>query len=84
MNNVGTGDMMPYENYTTESIIDLVNINIVSMAGLTNVLLPRMMKEKTAILNLSSFVGEKPAPYSTLYSASKAFNTFFSESLSME
>jgi short-subunit dehydrogenase len=48
------------------------------MAALTSQLIPKMKLSKTAIINLSSFLGETPAPYSSLYSATKAFNTFFS------
>jgi len=48
------------------------------MATLTAKLLPLFKKSSTAIINLSSFLGEVPAPYSTLYSATKAFNAFFS------
>lgn len=56
----------------------MINVNIVSMAGLTSILLPKMITTRSAIINLSSFLGENTAPYSTLYSATKAFNTFFS------
>lgn len=48
------------------------------MAGLTLALLPLLNDKRTAMINLSSFLGENAAPYSSLYSATKAFNTFFS------
>jgi 17beta-estradiol 17-dehydrogenase / very-long-chain 3-oxoacyl-CoA reductase len=41
-------------------------------------------KGKSAIINLSSFAGENAQPYITLYSSTKAMNTFFSEALSLE
>lgn len=61
----------------------MININCTSMAALTSALLPQMKVHRSAIINLSSYTGENPTPYNTLYSATKAFNTFFSESLSM-
>jgi 17beta-estradiol 17-dehydrogenase / very-long-chain 3-oxoacyl-CoA reductase len=54
------------------------------MAVLTTRLLPKLKSSPSAIINLSSFLGETPAPYSSLYSATKAFNTYFSESVSLE
>lgn len=56
------------------------------MAVLTSALLKKLgnRKQKTAIINLSSFLGESPAPYNTLYSATKAFNHSFSNGISME
>lgn len=56
------------------------------MAAMTQQLLPIMKQRsgKSAIINLSSFAGQSPLPYITLYSATKAMNTFFSEALSLE
>jgi 17beta-estradiol 17-dehydrogenase / very-long-chain 3-oxoacyl-CoA reductase len=39
---------------------------------------------RSAIINLSSFLGEKAAPYVTLYCATKAFNRELSNSLKIE
>lgn len=78
VNNVGTGDIKEYSEYPLQQIIDMINVNIVSMAGMTSILLPKMNPTRSAIINLSSFLGENPAPYSTLYSGTKAFNTYFS------
>lgn len=37
--------------------------------------------EKSAIINLSSYMGESALPFLTLYSATKAFNMKFSEGI---
>lgn len=42
VNNVGTGDIKNYENYSLQEIIDLINVNCVSMAGMTSILLPKL------------------------------------------
>ena len=85
VNNVGTSDMKNIDEWSPEEISDIINVNCTSMAGLTSVLLPSMkQRKKSAIINLSSFLGSSPAPYVSLYSATKAFNTLFSESISLE
>lgn len=45
-----------------------------------------MMKreQRSAIINLSSVAGEYPLPYISVYSASKAYNDFFSQAIEME
>ena len=85
VNNVGTSDMKNIDEFTPEEISDVINVNCTSMAGLTSILLPEMKKrKKSAIINLSSFLGSSPSPYVSLYSATKAFNTLFSQSISEE
>ena len=55
------------------------------MAVMTQCLLPQLSSRPcSAIINLSSFAGSYPIPYISLYSASKAMNTFFTEGISME
>jgi short-subunit dehydrogenase len=55
------------------------------MALMTNSFLPHLnTRPHSAIINLSSFAGSYPIPYISLYSASKAMNTFFTEGISME
>jgi short-subunit dehydrogenase len=39
---------------------------------------------RSAVINLSSFLGEKAAPFVSLYAATKAFNREFSNSIAME
>lgn len=42
VNNVGTGDTNFIYNFTTQQIIDMININCISMAALTALLIPHM------------------------------------------
>ena len=62
--------------FSNEQISEIINVNCVSMAALTSEVIKIMekRKNKSAIINLSSFLGEKAIPFATLYSATKAFN----------
>ncbi|KAF7246564.1 hypothetical protein EG68_10180 [Paragonimus skrjabini miyazakii] len=92
VNNVG----MSYPSFDTyadadflslEFIRQLISCNVNSVASLTRIVLPKLLKQGrcgTAIINLSSFSGLVPFPYLTLYSACKSFVHHFSESLRCE
>jgi 17beta-estradiol 17-dehydrogenase / very-long-chain 3-oxoacyl-CoA reductase len=41
-------------------------------------------EKRSAIINLSSIAGEYPIPFISTYSATKAYNDFFSQSTQME
>jgi 17beta-estradiol 17-dehydrogenase / very-long-chain 3-oxoacyl-CoA reductase len=86
VNNVGTSDMNQLEHFSHEFITDIISINCVAMAALTAEAARLMARRdrRSAIINLSSFLGEKAAPYVTLYSATKAFNREFSNSIAIE
>ncbi len=53
---------------------------------MTHWLVPKMLKreKRSAIVNLSSVAGEYPLPFISVYSATKAYNDFFSQSIEME
>jgi 17beta-estradiol 17-dehydrogenase / very-long-chain 3-oxoacyl-CoA reductase len=55
-----------------EQFADIINCNIMSMARLTNLLLPAMRKQKRGlIINIGSVVGTGFAPMRATYGASK-------------
>lgn len=56
------------------------------MVLMTNYIIPYMLKRerRSAIINVSSFAAEHPVPYVSTYSATKAFNNFFSQAVGME
>lgn len=57
-----------------------------AMTLMTHWLVPKMnqREKRSAIINLSSVAGEYPLPYISVYSATKAFNDFFSQAIEME
>jgi len=56
------------------------------MTMMSHLLLEKMLKRdrRSAIINLSSVAGENPLPFISVYSATKAYNDFFSQAIQME
>lgn len=74
INNVGMD--VPWgpfaELQSEEQIQDIINCNIMSMARLTNILLPGMRKKQRGIIiNLGSILGVAPSPMASIYGATK-------------
>lgn len=93
VNNVATAPKLPnvFLNYfgstddLSDGISDLINCNAVSMAKMTQLVLPKMVnRSRGLILNLSSTAASFTCPMSALYSGSKKFNDTFSRALSYE
>ena len=59
VNNVGTSNTGNIDEFSSQQIIDIINVNCTSMAGLTNLMIPLMKSRnhRSAIINLSSFLG---------------------------
>ena len=67
-------------------MLNEINVNIVPMTMMSHFMIPRMLKrkERSAIVNISSFSAEHPIPYVSTYSATKVYNDFFSRAIQME
>ncbi|OUS29761.1 hypothetical protein A9Q99_07995 [Gammaproteobacteria bacterium 45_16_T64] len=85
INNAGYGSYGRFEDIDIQSETDMVDLNCRQVISLTHRFLPNMKQNKRgAIICLSSVVGTMPTPYMSTYSATKAFNRYFAESLSGE
>lgn len=85
INNAGLGDHGPFAESNWDRVRSMLNTNITALTHLTHALVPRMLSGgRSAILNVSSVAGFFPLPDFSVYSATKAFVTSFSESLAME
>jgi len=64
---------------------DMIRCNVDSVAFLTQMILPEMLKRRRGVIvNLSSVSGRRPVPFLALYSGTKGFVDLFSRSLAAE
>lgn len=85
VNNAGLGDHGPFHTGPWSRAQEMLDLNITALAHLTHLLVNRMIVQgRAAVLNVSSVAGFFPVPNMSVYSATKAFVTSFSESLAME
>jgi short-subunit dehydrogenase len=82
INNAGLGDMGAFGTSDPGKIEQIILVNVLVLTVLTRRLLPAMIKRKRgAILNVSSSAGFLPIAGFSVYAASKAYVTSFSEGL---
>ena len=86
VNNVGISYIKAHEKISFKQIVDVINVNCLSMSVLSHYILKRNVESKRtiSIVNISSLSGLSSIPFISLYSSTKAFNNFLSLSLSME
>lgn len=66
-------------------IQDIIKCNVTSVTMMSSLILPQMVQRKSGlIINISSICSVIPSPFMTIYSASKAFITKFSDDLAAE
>lgn len=85
VNNAGLGDHGPFHSGEWTRVREMLDLNITALTHLTHLLVNRMIVQgRAAILNVSSVAGFFPIPHMSVYSATKAYVTSFSESLAIE
>ena len=67
-----------------QTVVDLLNVNCVSMTIMLARLIEKMSKRKpkSGIINVSSVAGDRGIPFMGLYSGSKSFTNKLTEGLS--
>lgn len=67
-----------------QTVVDLLNVNCVSMTIMLARLIEKMSKRKpkSGIINVSSIAGDRGIPFMGLYSGSKSFTNKLTEGLS--
>jgi short-subunit dehydrogenase len=85
VNNAGAGYAGRFERQDTERLRAMVQLNCTAPVVLTSRLLPAMRERgRGAIIVVGSIAGRQPLPLHGVYSATKAFDLFFGEALSVE
>lgn len=82
VNDAGQGEWGRFVKTDLQREIDLVQLNIISLMGLTKFYLKDMVdRNEGRILQLASSVSKAPSPYLSVYAATKAFVLSFTEAL---
>ena len=86
VNNVGMSNIGYLHEIAPGRLLNEINVNCVPMTILSGMVIQRMLQreQRSAIINISSVAGQNPCPFISTYSATKAYNDFFSKSIGME
>lgn len=85
VNNAGFGARGRFWELPLDRQAQMIRLNVSALVNLTHLLLPAMVAQRRgAIINVSSTAGFQPVAYTSVYAASKAFVTSFSEGLEEE
>ncbi|XP_034192267.1 very-long-chain 3-oxoacyl-CoA reductase [Osmia lignaria lignaria] len=87
VNNAGASYEHPelFTQITEECVAQILQLNVEAITGIAKIVLPKMFERRKGILiNISSLLGIMPAPYLTVYGASKAYVVKLSQDLAVE
>lgn len=85
VNNAGFGRFGEFVESDMNVMADMVQVNITALMELTRLFAKDMVQRKSGdVLNVSSMASFAPGPLMSVYFATKAFVTSFSEALSVE
>ncbi len=85
VNNAGIGFAGDFADVPWEKLENLFNLNMIATAHLTHWMFNRMkIRGSGSIINMSSAIATRPAPWFAAYSASKAFINSLSQALHVE
>ncbi len=85
VNNAGFGARGRFWELPLDRQAAMVHLNVQAVVELTHLLLPPMVEARRgAIINVSSTASFQAVPYTSIYGATKAFVTSFSEGLAEE
>jgi NAD(P)-dependent dehydrogenase (short-subunit alcohol dehydrogenase family) len=85
VNNAGIGMLGPLEGTSMETTREVFETNTLGTMAMTQAVLPQFRQRKAGVIvNVTSSVTLKPLPLLSVYTASKAAVTAFTESLALE
>jgi short-subunit dehydrogenase len=85
INNAGMGDYGDFSDAEWSKLNNMLQVNVTALTHLCHAVLPGMIAQgRGAIINVSSLASVLPIPDFTVYAATKAYVSSFSEALRME
>ena len=85
VNNAGIWKFSAFSDISPKTAAQMLEVNVISLTKLCHSVIPQMKERKSGdILNVSSIAGGQPLPMESLYAATKAFVTNFSQGLYAE
>jgi hypothetical protein len=84
VNNAGIGYRKSFNDLSIEEINTIFAVNVTAHILITKLLLDKLKKEESTIVNIASSVAYNPLPNMSMYSSTKALISNWSESLSYE
>ncbi|MGV8172335.1 MAG: SDR family NAD(P)-dependent oxidoreductase [Candidatus Woesearchaeota archaeon] len=84
INNAGIGYRKQFKDVSIEEIDRIIAINVKAHLFMTKLLLEKLLKDESVIVNIASSIAYNPLPNMSLYSSTKAFLSNWSESLTYE
>jgi short-subunit dehydrogenase len=85
VNNAGFGLAGRFDRCDPQRLREMVQVNCAAPVALTAKILPRMLERgRGAVIITGSVAGRQPLPLHGVYSATKAFDLLFGESLAVE
>lgn len=85
VNNAGIGTVGPFEESDPQRLRKVMDVNFFALAEMTRLALPFLkMGTRPIVVNVSSILGHRGAPYNSEYSASKFAVQGFSEAVRTE
>jgi short-subunit dehydrogenase len=85
INNAGFGGIGKFHERDWDNDLAMINLNIIALTTMTRLFLPDFVKRnKGRILNVSSTASLMPGPLQSVYFASKAYVTSFSNAIAEE
>lgn len=85
INDAGQGEWGYFSEVDLQRNLDIIQLNVISLVSLTKFFLTDMIaRKKGGILQVGSEAGKTPMPLLSVYAATKAFVTSFTEGLANE
>jgi short-subunit dehydrogenase len=85
VNNAGYGLSGPFEKYSPDEHLNMMQLNMATLVSLTRLFLPQLQQQSRAyILNIASSAAYQAVPKLSVYAATKSFVLAFSRGLHQE